>query len=105
MPRALVVSRRCGGIVVGTALLVATDSPAMARGPLPVAQQNAIVQQHCAVCHSDATPNGGLSLQHFDAAQASPALAAMMLSKLTSGVALDTLLAAASNPDAAALVA
>ncbi|HVW12044.1 MAG TPA: hypothetical protein VHC90_25875 [Bryobacteraceae bacterium] len=49
---------------------------------MPPAQQNALVQKYCAVCHTDETRNGGLSLAHYDAAQANPALAAMLLSKL-----------------------
>jgi hypothetical protein len=49
---------------------------------LPAAQQNALVQKYCAVCHTDAVRNGGLSLEHYDAAQVNPALAAMLLSKL-----------------------
>ncbi len=49
------------------------------------AQQNSLVQKYCAVCHTDAARNGGLSLQHYDAAQANPALAAMLLSKLRNG--------------------
>ncbi|MEO5923249.1 MAG: hypothetical protein ABIR70_05410 [Bryobacteraceae bacterium] len=52
---------------------------------MPVAQQNALIQKYCAVCHTDARPNGGLSLQHFDAAHADPADAAMVLSKVLGG--------------------
>jgi hypothetical protein len=52
---------------------------------MPAARQNALVQRYCAVCHTDAAKNGGLSLEHYDAAQADPALAAMLLSKLRSG--------------------
>ena len=52
---------------------------------MPPAQQNALVQKYCAVCHTDAAKNGGLSLEHYDAAQANPALAAMLLSKLRNG--------------------
>ena len=52
---------------------------------MPPAQQNALVQKYCAVCHTDATRNGGLSLEHYDAAQANPALAAMLLTKLRNG--------------------
>jgi len=50
-----------------------------------VAQQNALVQKYCAICHTDASMNGGLSLEHFDAAHADPGMAAMMASKLTGG--------------------
>jgi len=49
---------------------------------MPPAQENALVQKYCTVCHTDAIPGGGLSLQHFDAAYPDPAVAAMMASKL-----------------------
>jgi hypothetical protein len=49
---------------------------------MPVAEQNALVTKYCAVCHMDATMNGGLSLQHYDAGKRDPGLAAIMLSKL-----------------------
>jgi len=49
------------------------------------AEQNALVKQYCAVCHTDAAMNGGLSLQHYDAAKRDPTLAAMILSKLNAG--------------------
>jgi hypothetical protein len=52
---------------------------------MPVAQQNALVQKYCAVCHSDAARNGGLSLEHFDATHVDPSLAAMLVSKLKNG--------------------
>jgi hypothetical protein len=52
---------------------------------MPAAQENALVQKYCAVCHDDAHRNGGLSLQHFDASHVEPSLAAMMVSKLKSG--------------------
>src|SRR5438270_4865108 len=52
---------------------------------MPAAEQNALVRQYCAVCHTDAARNGGLSLQHYDAARRDPALAAMILSKLNNG--------------------
>jgi hypothetical protein len=78
---------------------------AFAADAMPVARQNELVQKYCAVCHTDASQNGGLSLEHFDAATAAPSLAAMMLSKLTSGVALATVRAAATDPSAAALLA
>jgi hypothetical protein len=52
---------------------------------MPVAQQNALVQKYCEVCHDDAYMNGGISFQHFDAANADPGDAAMMLAKLQTG--------------------
>jgi hypothetical protein len=57
---------------------------ASASNAMPIAQQNDLVGKYCAVCHTDATPNGGLSLQHFDAARPDPGLMAMIVSKLKS---------------------
>jgi len=56
------------------------------------------------VCHTDAVKNGGLSLEHFDAVQAPPSLKAMLLSKLTGGVLLETVREAPSNASSAAFV-
>jgi hypothetical protein len=74
-------------------------------GTMPTAEQNALVQKYCAVCHSDALMVGGFSLQHFDTAQADPSLAAMLVSKLTGGLSLSQAAAARADPAAAALVA
>ena len=52
---------------------------------MPIAQQNELVARYCAACHTDAARNGGLSLQHFDAARVDPSLAAMLLSKMRGG--------------------
>src|SRR6185312_2679780 len=60
--------------------LVTIYAPAWAA--MPVAEQNTLVKRYCAVCHTDAAKNGGLSLEHYDAARRDPALAAMILSKL-----------------------
>lgn len=60
--------------------LVAAAGPAWAQMPAP--EQNALVRTYCAVCHTDAAKNGGLSLEHYDAARRDPPLAAMLLSKL-----------------------
>ncbi|HXB74060.1 MAG TPA: hypothetical protein VNY05_37825 [Candidatus Acidoferrales bacterium] len=96
-----VVAALAAGLIIDS-LAVPT---AFAGDVMAVAQQNSLVQEYCAVCHTDAARNGGLSLEHFDAAQAAPSLAAMMVSKLTSGVSLETVKAAASDPSADALVA
>ena len=66
---------------------------------MPAAEQNALVGKYCAVCHTDAAMNGGLSLQHYDAAKRDPTLARMILSKLNAGA-----MGAAGNgvPDKAA---
>lgn len=87
---------RIAGLLVGMAAWMTTPVPATAE-PLSVVQQNAVVQKHCAVCHTDRTPNGGLSLQGFDAASVTPSLAAMMLSKLTSGLPLAVVVNAATD--------
>jgi hypothetical protein len=52
---------------------------------MPAAQQNSVVKKYCAGCHSDALMYGGLSVQHFDAGHPEPAVAAMLVSKLTAG--------------------
>jgi len=80
-----------------TVMLTAVGSPVW--GAMPAAEQNALVRKYCAVCHTDAAMNGGLSLQHYDAARRDPSLAAMMLSKMNSGA-----MGAAGNgmPDKAA---
>jgi hypothetical protein len=57
----------------------------MAQRVMPASEQNTLVQKYCAVCHSDAHPNGGLSLEHFDAAHPDPGVAAMIASKLRNG--------------------
>jgi len=88
-------------IVGAFALMV---SPAFAAGEIPVAEQNALVQKYCAVCHTDNARNGGLSLEHFDASTAPPSLAAMMLSKIAGGLSLDVLQTAASHAETRALV-
>lgn len=66
---------------------------------MPTSEQNALVRKYCASCHSDAAKNGGLSLEHYDAAKRDPGLAAMILSKLNNGA-----MGAAGNgvPDKAA---
>jgi cytochrome c551/c552 len=68
-------------------------------GAMSAAEQNALVKKYCAVCHMDSAKNGGLSLQHYDAAKRDPGLAAMILSKLNNGA-----MGAAGNgvPDKAA---
>jgi hypothetical protein len=81
-----------------------TAPAAFAADAMPLARQNALVAKYCAVCHTDAARSGGLSLEHFDAAQAPPSLAAMMVSKLTGGASLETARTVASDPRAAALV-
>jgi hypothetical protein len=73
-------------------------------GTMPVATTNALVQKYCEVCHDDAHLNGGMSLEHFDAAHADPTIAAMLLSKLTNGLPLAKVAAANTDPAAAAAI-
>ncbi len=104
MSPALPNSHRFQTALLAAALagLFATSTPAA--GLMPAAQQNALVQKYCAVCHTEAARNGGLSLEHFDAAQAAPSLTAMLLSKLTGGVSLKVTSQAGEDPTATAVV-
>jgi hypothetical protein len=52
---------------------------------MPAEQQNKLVAQYCAICHSDAHPNGRLSFEHFDAAHTDPGIAQIMAAKLRTG--------------------
>ena len=85
--RFLVASKNMSSIILAAIMTL----PAVAYGqgraaePMPVVQQNALVQKYCAVCHDDIHRNGGLSLQHFEASNVDPSLAAMMASKLKTG--------------------
>jgi mono/diheme cytochrome c family protein len=83
----IALQNSCGFRAVVFAVVVAGRFAisAAAAEVMPPAHQNALVQKYCAVCHTDAAKNGGLSLEHYDAAQANPALAAMLLSKLRNG--------------------
>jgi hypothetical protein len=76
-------TRFYGVVVLTMAGRFAISAPAA--GVMPPPQQNALVEKYCAVCHTDAAKNGGLSLEHYDAAQPNPALAVMLLSKLHNG--------------------
>jgi len=67
------------------AIIAASLVAVAAAAEMSPAQQNSLVRTYCAVCHTDAAKNGGLSLQHYDAAEPDPALAAMLLSKLRNG--------------------
>ncbi len=78
--------QRVTPIRAAAALAAALIAPlAVASDLMPVAQQNALVQKYCAVCHTDSARNGGLTLEHFDAAGVDPSLAAMLVSKLRNG--------------------
>jgi len=77
---------------------------AAADDAMPVAQQTALVQKYCAVCHSDAHVNGGLSLEHFDAARPDPGVAAMLISKLTNGLSPKQVIALQHDPAGAAMI-
>jgi hypothetical protein len=73
------------GLAVLTAFAGALSAADISGNAMPPAQQNAIVAKYCAVCHSDAHPNGRLSFEHFDAANADPGLVAIMAAKLRTG--------------------
>ena len=91
-------------VVLAAMMAGSSATPAPAAELMPSAQQNALVRKYCAVCHTDAAKNGGLSLERFDAAKAPPSLTAMLLSKLTGGVLLKIVREAPSNASAAAFL-
>ena len=67
------------------AVLVGACATLASADDMSTSQQNALVGKYCAVCHTDAANNGGLSLEHYDASRVDPPLAAMLLSKLRNG--------------------
>jgi cytochrome c551/c552 len=80
-------------VVAALVLTIEAGARPAAQGPdtaaaMPVAQQNELVQKRCAVCHTDANRGGGLSLQHFDAAQPDPDVARIMIVKITADGAM-----------------
>jgi hypothetical protein len=95
---------RCCEFGVFAALVAGSLALPASAKVMPATQQNALIQKYCAVCHTDAANNGGLSLEHFDAAKAAPSLTAALLSKLTGGLSLETVKEAPSNAGAAALL-
>jgi hypothetical protein len=92
------------GLVLRAVSISLVVSNAFGGVAMPVARQNELVHQYCAVCHTDAARNGGLTLEHFDAAHMAPSLAAMLVSKLTAGVELKIVNAVETDASAAARV-
>src|SRR3954462_7574528 len=68
-----------------TIVLLLAAATLQAADLMPYEQQTALVMKYCAVCHTDAARNGGLTLQHFDASKLDPSLAAMLVAKLRTG--------------------
>lgn len=66
---------------------------------ISIAEQNAMMKDYCVICHLDSSMNGGLSLEHFDAATVSPPLAAILANKFTMGVPLENLLEPELDPE------
>ena len=71
--------------VIACVAFAATASALAENEAFSVARQNALIHRYCAVCHTDSSRNGDLSLEHYDAGTSDPALAAMLLSKLRNG--------------------
>lgn len=77
--------RKMRAVAAFVAAGIVSSGSAVADDVMPAKQQNALVEKYCAVCHTDAGRSGGLSLEHFDAADPDPGVAAMMLNKLKTG--------------------
>jgi hypothetical protein len=73
------------GRCAAAAILIAGWPAMTSAAALPASEQNALVRRYCTVCHTDASMNGGLSLEHFDAARPDPGDAAMIVSKMKAG--------------------
>ena len=86
----------CQAFFVAACFSAPHTARAAATNELSSTQENAIVQKYCGSCHTDALMYGGLSVQHFDAAQPDPTLTAMLLSKITNGHTPKNVLAADS---------
>jgi len=95
-PRALVLIALAAGLEFSPA--ARAEQPSGARY-MPVPRQNAVLKKYCGGCQSDALMYGGLSVQHFDAAYPDPSVAAMLVSKLTSGLTPQDVQAATRGPD------
>jgi hypothetical protein len=93
------VKKRAGSLAIALLMTCA----GLIADTMPAAQQTGLIQKYCAVCHNDAHLNGGMSLQHFDAAHPDPSIAGMLMSKLTS-LSIEKVLEAQTDPTAAALV-
>src|SRR2546427_6768142 len=90
------------GAAAATAPAQRGTAPAMAVShPVSIDAENRLVAEHCAGCHDDEVKTGGLTLEHFDAAQIEkhPELAEKMIRKLRAGLMPPP--GAPSRPDAA----
>src|SRR6185312_3198963 len=88
-------------IAFGSLPMLAASAQAEVMAP---SQQTALVVKYCAVCHTDAHLNGGISFEHFDAAHADPGVAAMLVSKITNGAPLNLTIATLHDSEANATV-
>jgi len=61
------------------------SQPQVAAERMPASEQNKVIQTYCAVCHTDTSMTADLTLEHFDAANLDPSLAAMLRSKAKNG--------------------
>lgn len=72
--------------------LVVAAEPSFPITDISLSEQNAMMEKYCIICHLDTAMNGGLSLEHFDAATVSPPLASILVSKFTTGVPLEDIM-------------
>jgi len=88
----------CFALAMSTAW---SAEPIFPTADISVEEQNRMMESYCEICHMDRSFNGGLSLEHFDAATVSPGLATMLASKFTTGVPPERIMQAASDADIA----
>jgi hypothetical protein len=80
--------------VVGLLCVARGIAAGQATSATTAARQNELVQKRCMVCHNAVQRKGGLSLEHFDAANPDRAVAHLMSIK----VSADDAMMAAGNP-------
>ena len=89
-----------GAALVCTQVVAAQEESAFREGMMSLAEQRAMVEDYCLMCHSDAALTGGLTLESFDASELGrdTEVAEKMLRKLRTGMMPPSY---ASRPDRA----
>ena len=93
-----------GAALACTQVVAAQEKSAFPEGMMSLAEQRAMVEDYCVMCHSDAALTGGLTLESFDASELGrdTEVAEKMLRKLRTGMMPPSY---ASRPDRAEVAA